>query len=181
MKHTDKDWLISCFVVTSSYSEPLVGWVDNLNGPTGLMVGAGKGVIRSMHCKAEYNAEVMPVDMTINAVIAITYKIVENPKKWVIPFSLSFNNWMALYKSEHIDSYIMLFSLFSISLFYIFLILFTFIVRQRTLICIMLDSKFTLCNIRDAVFEFSKFPNICILLLIPKILFLILLLSAFFY
>jgi len=67
--------------VTSSYSEPLVGWVDNLNGPTGLMVGAGKGVIRSMHCKAEYNAEVMPVDMTINAVIAITYKIVENPKK----------------------------------------------------------------------------------------------------
>jgi len=58
-----------------------VGWVDNLNGPTGLMVGAGKGVIRSMHCKADYNAEVMPVDITINAVIAITCNLVKNPEK----------------------------------------------------------------------------------------------------
>jgi len=67
--------------VTCSYSEPVVGWVDNLNGPTGLMVGAGKGVIRSMHCKADYNAEVMPVDITINAVIAITCNLVKNPEK----------------------------------------------------------------------------------------------------
>jgi fatty acyl-CoA reductase len=45
------------------------------------MVGAGKGVIRSMHCKADYNAEVMPVDITINAVIAITCNLVKNPEK----------------------------------------------------------------------------------------------------
>ncbi|CAG9794393.1 unnamed protein product [Diatraea saccharalis] len=31
-------------IVTSSYKEPMPGWVDNLNGPTGLMVGAGKGL-----------------------------------------------------------------------------------------------------------------------------------------
>ncbi|GBP52562.1 Putative fatty acyl-CoA reductase CG5065 [Eumeta japonica] len=33
-------------IVTPAYQEPIPGWVDNLNGPIGLMVGAGKGVIR---------------------------------------------------------------------------------------------------------------------------------------
>ena len=55
--------------------EPLPGWVDNLNGPVGLIVGAGKGVIRSMHCNANYHAEVIPVDLAINALIAIAFKI----------------------------------------------------------------------------------------------------------
>ncbi len=26
------------------------GWVDNLNGPTGLIAGASRGVIRSVYC-----------------------------------------------------------------------------------------------------------------------------------
>jgi len=143
--------------VTCSYSEPVVGWVDNLNGPTGLMVGAGKGVIRSMHCKADYNAEVMPVDITINAVIAITCNLVKNPEKWVIQSSafnpLSLNNSMAsANQSIQILILRMTFSLFSISLLCFFFILFTFIVRlyRQFVWC----SKFTLCNVRDAVFDF---------------------------
>jgi fatty acyl-CoA reductase len=50
------------------------GWVDSLNGPIGLLVGGGKGVIRSMHCKGEYHAEVVPVDLAINALIVIAWK-----------------------------------------------------------------------------------------------------------
>lgn len=61
--------------VTPAWSEPLPGWVDNLNGPVGLLVGAGKGVIRSMHCNANYHAEVIPVDLAINALIGISHKI----------------------------------------------------------------------------------------------------------
>ncbi|CAG9576925.1 unnamed protein product [Danaus chrysippus] len=30
-------------IVTAAEKEPLPGWVDNLNGPTGLLVGSGKG------------------------------------------------------------------------------------------------------------------------------------------
>lgn len=62
-------------IVTPSYSDPIPGWVDNLNGPTGLLVGAGKGVIRSMHCNGDYHAEVMPVDLAINSVITVAYRI----------------------------------------------------------------------------------------------------------
>ncbi|KAJ4443859.1 hypothetical protein ANN_05646 [Periplaneta americana] len=61
-------------IVTPAWKEPLPGWVDNLNGPIGLLVGGGKGVIRSMHCRGEYHAEVVPVDLAINALVAIAWR-----------------------------------------------------------------------------------------------------------
>uniref|UniRef100_A0A1L8D6G7 Fatty acyl-CoA reductase n=1 Tax=Plutella xylostella TaxID=51655 RepID=A0A1L8D6G7_PLUXY len=58
-------------IVTASFKEPIPGWVDNLNGPTGLLVGAGKGVIRTMHCNADYKADVIPVDLVVNGCILL--------------------------------------------------------------------------------------------------------------
>jgi fatty acyl-CoA reductase len=60
--------------VTPSYIEPVPGWVDSLNGPVGVIVAAGKGVIRSMLCSPDYEAEVVPVDIAINALIVIAWK-----------------------------------------------------------------------------------------------------------
>ncbi|CAD0206947.1 unnamed protein product [Chrysodeixis includens] len=69
-------------IVTAAYQEPIPGWVDNLNGPTGLLVGAGKGVIRTMHCNDGYKADVVPVDMAVNACIILAYLTgVEKPKE----------------------------------------------------------------------------------------------------
>ncbi|XP_063982150.1 putative fatty acyl-CoA reductase CG5065 isoform X1 [Diachasmimorpha longicaudata] len=62
-------------IVTPAWEEPLPGWVDSLNGPVGLIVGAGKGVIRSMHCNGNYHAEVVSVDFAINALIAIAHRV----------------------------------------------------------------------------------------------------------
>ncbi|EZA59252.1 hypothetical protein DMN91_008153 [Ooceraea biroi] len=62
-------------IVIPSYTEPIPGWVDNLNGPTGLLVGGGKGVIRSMHCNGDYHAQVIPVDVVTNAMIAVAYTL----------------------------------------------------------------------------------------------------------
>lgn len=63
------------FLVCPAAIEPVPGWVDSLNGPMGLLVGAGKGVIRSMHCKGENRAHVIPVDLAISAVIFAAYKL----------------------------------------------------------------------------------------------------------
>lgn len=38
------------------------------------MVGAGKGVIRSMLCNGSYKAEVIPVDIAINGLITVALK-----------------------------------------------------------------------------------------------------------
>lgn len=51
------------------------GWVDSLNGPIGIMVAGGKGVMRSMLCEAEFTAEVIPVDQAIAGLIGIAYTV----------------------------------------------------------------------------------------------------------
>lgn len=35
--------MINVISVIASWKAPLPGWIENLNGPTGLLVGAGKG------------------------------------------------------------------------------------------------------------------------------------------
>lgn len=72
-------------IVTPSYAEPCSGWVDNLNGPIGIMVAAGKGVLRTMYCKAEYTAECIPLDFAINALIGIAKRTAEEKKPKEIP------------------------------------------------------------------------------------------------
>ncbi|XP_022224530.2 putative fatty acyl-CoA reductase CG5065 isoform X1 [Drosophila obscura] len=60
-------------IVTPALAEPLQGWVDNMNGPTGVLIGAGKGVIRSMICNGDLRSEVIPVDIAINGLILLPY------------------------------------------------------------------------------------------------------------
>ncbi|XP_037902550.1 putative fatty acyl-CoA reductase CG5065 isoform X1 [Hermetia illucens] len=73
-------------IVSPAAYEPLPGWVDNLNGPTGLMIGAAKGVIRSMLCDGQYKSEVIPVDYAINGLIVIAFETATaNPKPEQIP------------------------------------------------------------------------------------------------
>ncbi|XP_065204865.1 putative fatty acyl-CoA reductase CG5065 [Planococcus citri] len=61
-------------IVTPALYEPMPGWVDSLNGPVGVVVAAGKGIIRSMMVAEEFCAEVIPVDVAINAIIAIAWE-----------------------------------------------------------------------------------------------------------
>lgn len=60
-------------IVVAAWKEPLPGWVDNLNGPTGLILAIGKGLLRSMHVKRECKADLIPVDVVVNTMIAAGY------------------------------------------------------------------------------------------------------------
>ncbi|XP_047038744.1 putative fatty acyl-CoA reductase CG5065 [Helicoverpa zea] len=69
-------------IVTAVWKEPIPGWVDNLNGPTGLVIGSGKGVIRTMHCEPSYKADAISVDVVANACILIGYvTALDKPKE----------------------------------------------------------------------------------------------------
>lgn len=56
-------------IVIPIWKEPVKGWTDNINGPTGLLIGAGKGVIRTMYCNPHGYADYLPVDIAVNGVI----------------------------------------------------------------------------------------------------------------
>ncbi|KAF4523936.1 hypothetical protein B566_EDAN011190 [Ephemera danica] len=60
-------------IVTAAWKEPLPGWVDNLNGPTGMIAGAGKGVLRTLLCYRDFVADLVPVDVCINLMVSVAW------------------------------------------------------------------------------------------------------------
>jgi len=60
--------------VISSVEEPIVGWIDNINGPVGLMVGCGKGVALVTLAYKDESPDFMPVDIAIKAMIIAAYQ-----------------------------------------------------------------------------------------------------------
>lgn len=50
--------------------EPVPGWVDNLLGLTGIMLGIGVGLIHTTLAYKEFVTDVLPVDYSVNLIIA---------------------------------------------------------------------------------------------------------------
>ncbi|XP_071441774.1 fatty acyl-CoA reductase wat-like [Hetaerina americana] len=72
-----KDIPITIFrpaIIIATWRDPVSGWIDNLYGPTGVVVGAGTGVLRTLHCDKNIVADMVPVDMTVAALIAAAWE-----------------------------------------------------------------------------------------------------------
>jgi len=67
-------------IVVAAWKEPIPGWVENLNGPTGIVAAAGKGVLRTVFCKRGKVADWVPVDVPINLSIVAAWKISTAPQ-----------------------------------------------------------------------------------------------------
>lgn len=64
--------------------EPIPGWIDNMYGPTGMLIGVAAGLIRIFHVHKDNNAEVVPVDMCVNSLLAAAWDISKNKKRQAI-------------------------------------------------------------------------------------------------
>lgn len=62
-------------IVTPAYQQPLPGWVDNLNGPVGIMVAASKGVLRSLLCNGNYMIKLYDIKLKIILSSCLTRRI----------------------------------------------------------------------------------------------------------
>ena len=58
----------------NSVKEPEVGWIDNIYGPIGLVIGAALGIIRTIYSDNNVLAHVVPVDYVCNCILAATWK-----------------------------------------------------------------------------------------------------------
>ncbi|KAG8514038.1 Fatty acyl-CoA reductase 2 [Galemys pyrenaicus] len=75
-----------------------LGWVDNLNGPSGLIIAAGKGLLRSVKAAPMAVADLIPVDTVVNLTLAVGwYTAVHRPQSTLIYHCTSGNlnpcNW----------------------------------------------------------------------------------------
>lgn len=67
--------MISTFIlVTAANEEPIPGWIDSINGPTGVMAGTACGLLRVGRGDSRLVAEIVPVDLVVNSIIAVSYK-----------------------------------------------------------------------------------------------------------
>ncbi|XP_041852895.1 fatty acyl-CoA reductase 1 isoform X2 [Melanotaenia boesemani] len=60
-------------IVGASWKEPFPGWIDNFNGPSGIFIAAGKGILRTMRASNDAVADLVPVDVVINAMLAAAW------------------------------------------------------------------------------------------------------------
>lgn len=65
-------------IVIPTYKEPVQGWIDNMYGPIGVIAGIAGGIIRVLYADKKLNAEVVPVDMCVNSLLATAWDISEN-------------------------------------------------------------------------------------------------------
>lgn len=61
-------------VVVSSMEHPFPGWIENLNGPSGIVVGTGKGLMRVVAARENARADMLPVDLAIDTLIAVAWE-----------------------------------------------------------------------------------------------------------
>merc|ERR1712240_65864 len=61
-------------IVTAAWKEPVAGWVDNLNGPTGILAAAGVGLMQTMYAKRYKRADLIPVDIACNMLCVLAWK-----------------------------------------------------------------------------------------------------------
>ncbi|XP_075221350.1 fatty acyl-CoA reductase wat-like [Lycorma delicatula] len=62
-------------IIIGSLKEPVPGWIDNLYGPSGVIVAAMTGIMRIVECNPDKKADLIPADMVANAVIASAWRL----------------------------------------------------------------------------------------------------------
>ncbi|CAH2988368.1 unnamed protein product [Chilo suppressalis] len=68
-------------IVVSTYEEPVRGWTDSVYGPTGIVIGIGTGVLRTMYMDLDTVADMVPVDLVVNAILASAWHTAKNYKE----------------------------------------------------------------------------------------------------
>ncbi|XP_066584284.1 fatty acyl-CoA reductase wat-like [Prorops nasuta] len=68
-------------IVSSTAEEPVPAWVDNFYGPVGIVAGTSSGMIRVTNCGSDNIANLIPVDLTVNALIASAWDVYEQTNR----------------------------------------------------------------------------------------------------
>uniref|UniRef100_A0A0C9QQZ1 Fatty acyl-CoA reductase n=1 Tax=Fopius arisanus TaxID=64838 RepID=A0A0C9QQZ1_9HYME len=68
-------------IVLNSWSQPTVGWVDNVNsGACGFIAGIAKGLFRTFQATPNTLLDVIPVDMVVSTILAAAERAHQDPE-----------------------------------------------------------------------------------------------------
>eukprot|EP00102_Acyrthosiphon_pisum_P027901 XP_016665111.1 PREDICTED: fatty acyl-CoA reductase 2-like [Acyrthosiphon pisum] len=64
-------------IVGCTKSEPEPGWLENMNGPTGMITGVIVGFLRMINLATDKVTDIIPADYTANALISVMWDTVK--------------------------------------------------------------------------------------------------------
>lgn len=67
--------MFGIFVVLSTAKEPIAGWVDNLSGITGVVVGSALGILRTFNGSEDGYSDIVPCDYISNSIICAAWEV----------------------------------------------------------------------------------------------------------
>ncbi|KAF7282347.1 hypothetical protein GWI33_002787 [Rhynchophorus ferrugineus] len=65
-------------IVTSTVSDPVAGWSDNLYGPLGVLLSTGCGILRVFPGDNSVHMDTVPGDFAVNAMLCLAWNIHKN-------------------------------------------------------------------------------------------------------
>lgn len=68
-------------IVCPSYQEPYGGWVDTVNGPMGVLIGASSGFLRTVHGDGDIIPDLIPCDFVVNSTIVAGASVATSENK----------------------------------------------------------------------------------------------------
>ncbi|CAO1421565.1 unnamed protein product [Diamesa serratosioi] len=83
-------------IVTGSEREPFPGWCDNFNGPVGLLVACGIGIMRTMYASHKSVLNCIAVDIVIKSLIVAAWACGNNNQEFVTQIPQTNDNHKAL-------------------------------------------------------------------------------------
>ncbi|XP_015366451.1 PREDICTED: fatty acyl-CoA reductase 1-like [Diuraphis noxia] len=60
-------------IIGCTKSEPEPGWLENMNGPTGILTGVMVGFLRTLQISTDKVTDIIPADYTANALISVMW------------------------------------------------------------------------------------------------------------
>ncbi|XP_025207299.1 fatty acyl-CoA reductase wat-like isoform X2 [Melanaphis sacchari] len=63
-------------IIGCTQSEPYPGWLDTINGPSGIVTGTITGILRAICVDKAKITDIIPVDYTVNALISVMWDTV---------------------------------------------------------------------------------------------------------
>ncbi|ETN61391.1 hypothetical protein AND_006947 [Anopheles darlingi] len=84
-EYGDHGQCASTLHMIATYQEPVPGWIDNFYGPTGVIAGAGTGVLRTLRADPTKVANMVPVDLCVNGIISSAWDVGERNRTEIMP------------------------------------------------------------------------------------------------
>ncbi|CAH1738325.1 fatty acyl-CoA reductase wat-like isoform X2 [Aphis gossypii] len=79
--NNDNQLPISIFrpsIIGCTHFEPYPGWLDTINGPSGIVTGVMAGLLRTIYLDSNKITDIIPVDYTVNALISVMWDTVNS-------------------------------------------------------------------------------------------------------